>query len=503
MIHLDSVDKIPAEEAVKIEKTVLKTIERYTLLKREEKVLVGFSGGADSLCLTHILHTLSEKGGFPLRLHLCHVNHRLRPESDRDEEFCRNLARDLEIPIKVKHLDLTRKRGTPASGTEERARAARYSALLCAADEVGAKKVAVAHTRDDQAETVLMRLLRGTGLRGLAGILPLRRISPESEVLLVRPLIEITRAEVLRYLTAKNLNWVEDATNRDTNFLRNRIRQEILPQIEKICGFSVRESLARLACLSLGIRPILDARAQELAKSLAHREEDGTVQLDLSALRSSSELDTYLVIEEVLKSFSTKLVGSSVARLRTLLERGRSGKAVPLGSGVNAVLEYDRITLARTPKEKFSMPARILNVSGEVAVPELGLVFFCEYVDIRDFNLRKFIKEKGRFEEAIDADAAGERLFVRLPRSGERFRPLGAGGANKISDFLIDRKVPSRLRSLVPVVSGENSVLWLVGYRLDERAKIGKDTKKVIIVRVRAKSDTLTPAESNPQQESK
>lgn len=489
---------------MEIEKKILKTIERYALLKREEKVLVGFSGGSDSLCLTHILHSLSQKGVFPLKLHLCHVNHRLRAESDRDEEFCRSFARDLELPIIVKRLNLTGKEGT-ASNTEERARVARYSALLCAAQESGAKKVAVAHTRDDQAETVLMRILRGTGLRGLAGILPLRRISPESEILLARPLIDVTRKEVQRYLTAKNLNWVEDATNRDTNFLRNRIRNEILPQIEKICAFPICERLARIASLSFGIRPILDARARELVKSLAHTEDDGTVQLNLSALRMLNQLDTYLVVEEVLKTFSARPLASSIIRLRDLLESGKNGETVPLGSGVSATLEYDSVAIAKTPKDKFSVPVRILTVPGEVAVPELGLSFSCECLDIKDFDLQKFVKDKGSFEEAIDAGAAGERLFVRLPRSGERFSPLGAGGSNKISDFLIDRKVPLRLRCLIPVVCGENSVLWLVGYRLDEKAKISKDTQKVIIVRAQAlgKSDIHAQEASNPQLESK
>lgn len=483
---------------MKIEEKVLKTIGKYSLLKRGEKVLVGFSGGSDSLSLVHILQTLSRKGVFPLKLHLCYVNHGLRPESDRDEKFCVDFAKGSGLPIIVKRLQLTAKNES-SSNIEERARVGRYSALLSVAQEVGAGKVAVAHTRDDQAETVLMRLLRGTGLRGLAGILPLRRVWPESEVLLVRPLIEVTRKEVLRYITEEKLNWVEDTTNRDTNFLRNRIRQEVLPQIEEICGFPIGENLARVATLSFEIRPILDARARELAESIAHTGGDGTVQLDLTALRSLNELDTYLVVEEALKKFSVGLAGNSVSRLRSLLDRGRSGrsgKRVPLGSGVDAFLEYDSLTLARTLEEKVSVPVRILPVPGEVAVGELGLVFSCECVDTGDFNLQGFVKGKGRFEEAMDAAAAGERLFVRLPHPGERFKPLGAGGSNRISDFLIDRKVPGRVRSLIPVVCSENSVLWLVGYRLDERAKIDRDTEKVVVVRARAKSDTFVAPES-------
>jgi tRNA(Ile)-lysidine synthase len=479
--------RMAAEETVKIEENVLKTIERYNLLTREEKVLVGFSGGPDSLCLTRILCSLSENGVFVLKLCLCHVNHRLRPESDRDEEFCVNFARDTGLPIIVKRLDLTAKSAS-ASNIEEKARVGRYSALHEAAEEFGANKVAVAHTRDDQAETVFMRILRRSGLRGLAGILPVRRISPESEVLLVRPLLWVSRDEVLRYLAAEKLNWVEDATNRDTTLLRNRIRFEILPQIEKACGFSVSESLAQLGTLLFDMRPVLDARAKELLDSLARQEDDGTVQIDLSAFRGLNEVDTYLLLEGALNSLCATPKRSGFRRFRALLERRRSGRRVPLGSGVDASLEHEKVFITRDARESVCVPVRHLAVGEEVAVPELGLTFYCESVDASEFNLQGFVKEKSRFEEAVDAGAVSGSLSVSLPRSGERFSPLGAGGSNKISDFLIDRKVPRRIRAVTPVVRDGKSVLWLVGHRLDERAKVTESTKKVVIVRARARA---------------
>ncbi|MFH1423148.1 MAG: tRNA lysidine(34) synthetase TilS [Planctomycetota bacterium] len=464
---------------IPIEKKIIAAVKKYGLFTQKSKILVGFSGGSDSLCLIYALNRISKSGEYPAELHLCHINHRLRPDSNKDEEFCRSVAEKLQMPITVKQLNFNSNRG----GIEEKARILRYETLHSVANEIDASSIAVGHTLDDQAETVLMRLLRGAGVRGLAGILPARRIFPQTEIKVVRPLIEITRKEITEYLESNQLNWIEDSTNTDTTLLRNKIRHNVLPYLEKLSGRDMRNHLARIAEVSFEMRPLLDIRARELIGSLILSQGRGEIQLELEPLRELCRLDIFLFLEEILKRFNTKITKAAVERFIALLNSSSTSSKAPLCSGVEAFMEYDKVIIAGVESRNIHVEETILNLQGKVEVSVLGISFSCKCVKKGDFNLKEFMSKKTAMEEAFDISAVQGKLFVRLPHAGERFTPLGVEGSNKISDFLIDKKVPKRLRNKISVVCDNNSVIWLVGYRLDNKVKIRDNTKKIVIIR--------------------
>src|SRR5262250_3360433 len=248
-----------------------RTIRRHAMLAGGETVLVGVSGGADSVALLHLLSNLAED--WRLRLHVLHVDHQLRMESADDADFVRALGARLGVPVDVATVTVERR-----SSLEAAARAARYAALEACAARVGAARIAVGHTADDQAETVLMRLVQGAGVRGLAGIPPVRGA-------IIRPLIEVRRSALESELASAGLSWVDDASNRNPKFLRNRIRHELLPLLADSYNPEVKAALARVASLARETVGALD-RAAEVELDRLAVWADGAATVRLDALRA-------------------------------------------------------------------------------------------------------------------------------------------------------------------------------------------------------------------------
>jgi len=254
---------------------VRRTIRRYQLLPPGSRVIVGLSGGSDSVALTLLLRTLSEHGGFTLAA-LAHVNHRLRPEADRDEQFCREFAAGVGLPIHVESLDVRQYAASQRLSIEDAARRLRYEALRRCARDVGADRIAVGHTRDDQAETFLLKLIRGAGLTGLGGIYPQR-----GEI--IRPLLDVSRQELRDYLRAANQTWMEDDTNADLRNPRNRIRHRVLPELNLAAGGDTVPAIARAAGLAREDSGWLDEVAERRFEVLVRKVPPG-LEIDAGAL---------------------------------------------------------------------------------------------------------------------------------------------------------------------------------------------------------------------------
>jgi tRNA(Ile)-lysidine synthase len=254
---------------------VRRTIRRHALCPPGSRVLVGLSGGSDSVALVFVLRELSEHGGFSL-VGLAHVNHQLRPEAGRDEQFCRELAMRLDLPIKVESVDVRSYAASQRLSIEDAARRLRYECLHRSAVEMHADRLAVGHTRDDQAETFLLKLIRGAGMTGLAGIYPQR-----GEV--IRPLLEVSREELRDYLRTIGQTWVEDDTNVDLKNPRNRIRHRVLPELNLAAGADTSTAIARAAGLAREDSQWLDELAQARFAVLA-REAPHGLDIDAAAL---------------------------------------------------------------------------------------------------------------------------------------------------------------------------------------------------------------------------
>ena len=225
----------------RVHQEIRRTIRRHGLCPQGSRLLIGLSGGSDSVALTLLLQELSEQDGFTI-VSLAHLNHRLRCTATRDEQFCRDLAGRLGLPIVVESIDVGSYAQTQRLSVEDAARRLRYDFFDRSAESLSADRIAVGHTRDDQAETFLLKLIRGAGLTGLAGIYPRRD-------LVIRPLIEVGRADLRRYLESRGQSWVEDETNDDLENPRNRIRHKVLPEMDLVSNASSAPAIARAAAI--------------------------------------------------------------------------------------------------------------------------------------------------------------------------------------------------------------------------------------------------------------
>ena len=309
---------------------VRRTIRRHDLCQSGSRLLIALSGGSDSVALTLILRELAGNGGFSLA-GLAHVNHRLRPTANRDEEFCRALAARLELPIVVSQIDVADYARTEHLSIEEAARRARYAFLHRAAADLGADRIAVGHTRDDQAETFLLKLIRGAGLTGLGGIYPRRGA-------LIRPLLDVSRPDLREYLAARGESWMEDETNADLTNPRNRIRHRVIPELDASYGGVVIGSIARAAGLAREDGAWLDSLADRRYGELASADSEGVT---FSAVELSAEP------EPVRRRILLKAL-REVANMREVaLEHVEAAADILNGTSAGADLPAARLELRR------------------------------------------------------------------------------------------------------------------------------------------------------------
>lgn len=435
------------------------TIRRHAMFAGGERVLVAVSGGADSVALLHLLTELGP--AWRLSLAVLHVDHGLRADSARDAEFVRGVGGRLGVQVDTVRVSV------PASGSPEAAaRTARYAALEAHAALIGADRIALGHTADDQAETVLMRLLTGAGVRGLAAIPPRRgRI--------VRPLIDCRHAEMVAALRAAGLPWVEDPSNRDPKFLRNRIRHELLPHLAAAWSPQVVEALARTARLARDTVEALDRLAGRELGRLAVREA-GAVLLPRTELLGLPRRIAIEVLRQAAAELGSRgpLRAWGHRRLAHVLATPSPRRPVKLG-GVVIEVGSRRIRVGNAPLP--ALPPRSLEIPGRLALPEAGLVLAARLVPATGYAVPRETRRA-----AFDADRLGTAsLVVRGRRPGERWTPWG-GTERTLKEFLIDEKVDRWDRDRVPVVEAGGQILWLAGLRRSAAAPVDERTRTVL-----------------------
>jgi len=438
-----------------------RTIRRHAMLEGGETLVIGVSGGADSVALLHVLLRLAPD--LALRLHVLHVDHGLREDSARDGEFVRALAIRLGVPVDVVRVRVA------AGSLEAAARAARYGALEAAAIRVGAARIALGHTADDQAETLIMRLLEGTGVRGLAGIPPVRGR-------LIRPLIESRHQDAVTTLAAAGLPWIEDPSNRDLRFFRNRVRHALMPRLVEASGGDVVGHLGRLARRAREAIDALDHVAASELERLA-RAEHGALVLPRSALGALPRP----VAAEVLRAAAARLGSRAPLRawghrgLRRVLASAPPRRPFRLG-GVVVEVSGDRVRVGVTRAP--ALAPRDLPVPGRVELPEIGRALEAVVIAAADYAVPR---EPDRV--AFDAAGLPPRLVVRPRRRGDRFRPFG-GGDRRLKSLLIDAKVARWERDRLPLVDAGHDIVWVAGLRRGAAAPVTAHTDSVVELRL-------------------
>ena len=476
-----------------------RTLASLRRLASDSRVVVGLSGGADSVALLFLLRELAADGALTIA-GAAHLHHQLRGvEADADEAFCAALAERLEVPFVSERVDVGALARAQKRSVEDAARAARLAFFDRAAASLGAGVVAVAHTKDDQAETFLLRLMRGAGTRGLAAIRPrvhLPAEAPEARRWVVRPLLDVDRAELRAYLAARGEAFREDATNADVTIPRNRVRHELLPYLRSHFSPGATDVLARAATLARQDEDFLHAEAIKLAARVVLS--DVTVRLDAAGLSSAPRALSSRVAHAVLQ----RLAGSKpihfehVDRLLALAAGAGSGRAISL-PGQIAVRVGDRIELRPAKSRPSGIGHRAsdvglansfavaLSIPGEVQLGTQAVA--AELLEQPADAGGRRTRWVGRGAEVgVAAAAVTLPLAVRSRRPGDRFHPLGAPGRRKLQDFLVDRKVRREDRNAVPlVVDARDRIVWVVGQSVAEDFRVTDPSQGVILLKVR------------------
>jgi tRNA(Ile)-lysidine synthase len=445
------------------------------MFPRGARVLVALSGGADSVALLHILRELEHTGELALA-GVAHVNHQLRGrEADEDEAFCSAMAADVGLPFAAGRVDVAGLAQGTGRSIEDAARELRYAFFATAADELAADAIAVGHSADDQAETFLLRLMRGAGTRGLAGIRP--RVGR-----VVRPLLELSRDEIRAYVSGRGLPFREDSTNRDVAIPRNRVRHELMPLLQQYAP-ALPAVLARQAAIARADEEYLEAQAIDLAATIVLRTECG-IEIDAAALRTLPPALAARVARQALGATAAgRFIGfQHIERVLDLASDGKEGETVAL-PGQQATRRGQRVLLSKPGGEPFSNFFRFsLSIPGEVACP--GWTISAEKLE----TPVEVSSRPARGDEVVVA--AGPLLAplaVRSRQRGDRFRPLGMGGrGRKLQDFLVDRKVARSERDRLPlVVDRDDRIVWVVGQSVAEDFRVTEPLQGVILLKAR------------------
>jgi tRNA(Ile)-lysidine synthase len=475
-----------------IAERVLRTVRKHGLIARGGRVVVALSGGPDSVALVHILRELERRGELVVA-GVAHLNHQLRGDAaDKDERFCRAMAASLNLPVEVGGADVRALAREQRRSIEDAARVARYAFLQEAADRLDADAIAVGHSRDDQAETFLLRLIRGSGPRGLAGILP-------KAGRVVRPLLEISRAELRAYLAERGIEYCEDVTNAYLDVPRNRVRHELIPYLEREFSPGIVDVLAREAAIAREDEDRLQKEAIDLAAYIVLRDIHGAT-VDVEPLTSiHPSLAARVARIALAERAGGRFIGfDHVEAFLEFARNGSAGAALSL-PGQQVVHRGNRLSLGPEPTRPSAEPVGNsfrfpLSIPGEVTLATQGWSISAQPIDGLPEGPRSQRGSDGRVTGggrgdavAVAASALSLPLSVRSRRPGDRFRPLGLGGAQKkLQDFLVDRKVARETRDALPlVVDGADRIVWVVGQSVGEDFRVTEASQGVILLKAR------------------
>lgn len=453
---------------------VRKTIMRHAMLERGGRLIVAVSGGPDSVALLKLLTLLAAE--YELSLVVAHLNHGLRgEEADREEAFVRRLSQEMGIACLSRKIDIFALR-KPGKSLEELCREQRYAFLQEAAAAGQATKIALGHHLDDQAETVVMHLLRGSGAEGLRGMLPQR------EGMIIRPLLEVTRKEIMAFLEEMGMTYMDDSSNAQDGHLRNRIRHHLLPILKADYNPRIEANLSRTAEILRLDDDYLTAEVEAWLKVKGFSCGAEVQSLSLPEFLKLHEALQHRIIKTLLSRILPvgKGIGYQHVMAALSLAGGSPGSAdLDLPGGVLLRREYDKLVFSRrsyrgaTPQSFcYAVP-----LPGVVHVKEAGATITFQWVD-RPPSLRP--DALGKKVAFMDYDALHPPLVVRNALPGDRMQPLGMVGTKKIKSIFIDEKLSRARRHLLPLLADRESIIWLTGGRISERARVTEKTRLVL-----------------------
>ena len=456
----------------------------HGLLSEGDRILVAVSGGPDSVALLHVLHELQNE--FSLHLEVAHLQHGIRgAEAEQDARFVAELAERLTLPFHLKKIDLPQMKSEAGRGNlEALARKERYRFFAAVVRERNLGKVATAHTLNDQAETVLMWLMRGSGMKGLGGMEPIHHFQPEGciadeRIVVARPLLAVSKAEIVDFLNAKRLAYRVDRTNQDDRLLRNWIRLELIPKLAARSGPRFTTRLAHQAELLRDDEWVLE----------------GIARRELDRIRRAGGLDRELFLKQPaalqrrilrlwIEGARGHLLGvdfDHIAAMRELIVGTPPHGRLAVPGDFELVKEYQVLRLVkRNRKWKRTLCYSYeLRIGTPLGIPEAGVTIHSERISAPLANLPDSLSEA-----VFDAALLPRTLTLRNFRRGDRYRPLGMVGHKKVKDLFVEKKIPLSVRATLPLLLAGDEILWIPGHGRGEAAKIGPETAEILRLRV-------------------
>lgn len=458
-------------------------IKKYHMLSDGDTVTAGISGGADSVCLLFVLKELQQE--MNLTILAVHVNHKIRPEAGEDAAYVERLCSRLDVPfflIEENVEELAKEQGI---STEEAGREVRYQAFCRVLEEqasralaAGKGKIAVAHNRNDRAETMLFHLFRGTGISGLGSIRPVREN-------IIRPLLCVSREEIERYLNERGISYCIDKTNNEDTYTRNKIRHHILPYAQQQISGNVLEHMSNTADLMLETEDFIRQAVANALEACA-KNENGQIRIGVPELRKQHTLIQKQLILAVIAQLSSTKKDISAVHVRDVLRlfEEAGNRQVMLPYGILARREYEEVVFACPVREEEKNVLCELEINpqrgGTILVPRLGELDFYTFSYEKNMDI-----PQNQYTKWFDCDKIDEPLKIRTRRTGDYLTINKRLSTKSIQDYMVDEKIPKEQRGQVWLVAEGSHVLWVLGHRISEKYKVSENTKTILQIQLR------------------
>ncbi len=469
--------------AAKIMDNLVFKIKNYifqqNLVQNGDKLGAAVSGGPDSVAMLYCLNKLKKELQFDLVLF--HINHMLRgEESDRDEAFTKDLAKSLNIPFYSKRVDAAAYQKEKKCSLQVAAREVRYFHLNELAENYSVTKIATGHTANDQAETVLIRILKGSGLSGIAGIPPIR------ENKFIRPLLEVAREEIEQFLKQNQIKSIIDSSNLKNNYLRNRIKNRLIPSLKEEYNPSIIETICRSSQIFRAEDEFMSKIAEGEFSRLIIENSEKKLVLDAARFKPlHAALKRRILLQGIYQFHNSgKQVSLNIIEnILQVIESNSSGKSLSVFNGLELKYQYNQIIFEF--KKKILIDNKIelkkLTIPGKTKITEIGKEVVSTIMQKQDIPTD--YSQKNRLTAFVDFDfLSSKELFIRSRQSGDHFSPLGVSGHKKLKDYFIDKKIPRDERNLIPLITDNNSIFWIIGHQISESVKVKEHTKKVLML---------------------
>jgi tRNA(Ile)-lysidine synthase len=465
---------------------IKKTLADHAMIEQGDSVLLAVSGGPDSIALLWGMLELRER--LNIELTIAHLNHCAREaESDSDARFVKELGGKLQVDTFIEKVDVAKVQAVSKNSFQETARDIRLEFLQRIMSQTGANKIALGHTLDDQAETVLMNLLRGSGLKGMGGMNPVR--SPY-----IRPLFNCSRSDVIEFLKNKKVSYCEDSSNKKTDYLRNRIRLELIPFLQKQYNPRIVENLFDASGIFRADNDCLDA--------LEHREFDRIVLKSGDNCTLTIDLESFAVlplalkrrlIRRVIQELKGDLRRISLVHIEdalNLFDKSQKEKRIDLPDNVEVLCRGDRVEFKRISEtdsrilscdeDMVSDWVKRLKIPGDTQIEKSDLTLKAEIINPSGTG---FVVDQDN-QAFLDFDKTGDNILIRFFQAGDRLQPLGMKGTKKLKALFIDEKVPQEARSTIPILTtGNNDIIWVYGTRIADSFRVTSNTSKVLFIK--------------------